>query len=65
LSNFLGTEKMKLIKILFLGTTIVLSPIFTANAADIGNIGIPAKGGYPEYLFLDKVPKKDAHNTVE
>lgn len=33
-----------------------------ANAAN--EIGVPAKGGYPEYLFLDKVKENEAESTA-
>ncbi|MCW8828457.1 MAG: DUF3365 domain-containing protein [Gammaproteobacteria bacterium] len=34
-----------------------------ANAE--GDIGIAAKGGFPEYLFLEKVKESEAHSTAE
>lgn len=34
-----------------------------SHASD--DIGIPAKGGFPEYLFIDKVPQKHAPSTAE
>jgi len=30
-----------------------------------GQIGIPAKGGHPEYLFLEKVDESEAQSTAE
>lgn len=33
------------------------------NAA--GEIGVPAKGGFPEYLFLEKVTESEASSTAE
>jgi len=28
-------------------------------------LGVPAQGGFPEYLFIDKVPESEAHSTAE
>jgi len=36
---------------------------FHVNAAD--EIGIPAKGGHPEYLFLEKVTENEAQSTAD
>lgn len=36
---------------------------FSANATE--EIGIAAKGGFPEYLFLEKVDESEAHSTAE
>ena len=48
-------------KILLLSLALLVS--VSANAA--GDIGIAAKGGFPEYLFLEKVKESEAHSTAE
>jgi hypothetical protein len=46
---------------------LLLSALFflplTINAAD--NIGVPSKGGYPEYLFMEKVKESEAKSTAK
>lgn len=37
----------------------------TGYIVDGGDIGTPAKGGQPEYLFIDKVKKSEAASTAE
>ena len=39
----------------------LLLPLTTHSS---GEIGIPAKGGAPEYLFLEKVKESEAHSTA-
>jgi general secretion pathway protein A len=48
--------------------TILLASLFTlvflsANAEN--KIGVPAKGGHPEYLFLEKVSESEAQTTAD
>lgn len=31
----------------------------------VSNVGVPAKGGFPEYLFLEKVKTEEARSTAE
>lgn len=49
-------------KILMLVLPLLLTPLL-ANSGN--SIGIPAKGGHPEYLFLEKVNENEAHSTAE
>ncbi len=49
-------------KLLFI-IVLLLIISFHANAGD--KIGIPAKGGYPEYLFLEKVNENEAESTAD
>lgn len=39
--------------------------ILPMHANSSGEIGIPAKGGFPEYLFLEKVDETEAKSTAE
>ena len=41
---------------------LLILPLYV-NAS--GEIGIPAKGGFPEYLFLEKVNEAEAKSTAE
>lgn len=45
-------------------TTLLLASVF-AGAIAQAEVGIPAKGGYPEYLFIETVPSEEAHATAE
>lgn len=38
------------------------TPLWVMGA---GSIGVPAKGGHPEYLFIEKVSKAEARSTAE
>jgi hypothetical protein len=44
--------------------TLLLASVF-AGAVAQAEVGIPAKGGYPEYLFIETVPSEEAHATAE
>jgi len=43
---------------------ISLSVLLPLCAKASGDIGIAAKGGFPEYLFLEKVNESEAHSTA-
>lgn len=49
-------------KLLVLVLPFLLSPLQVNGANEIG---IPAKGGHPEYLFLEKVKESEARSTAE
>ncbi len=44
--------------------TSIISISLTISAMAQENIGDPAKGGYPEYVFINKVPKMEAEETA-
>jgi general secretion pathway protein A len=39
--------------------------VWGVSAAAADPVGVRAKGGYPEYLFLEKVPRAEAKSTAE
>lgn len=44
----------------------VLPFLFSPLLVNAGSsVGVPAKGGHPEYLFLDKVKESEAHSTAD
>jgi len=45
---------------------IILPLLFISSHANAGDkIGVPAKGGHPEYLFLEKVNENEARSTAD
>ena len=44
---------------------LLISIIFAATAAAADPIGVRAKGGHPEYLFLEKAPRAEAQATAQ
>ena len=44
---------------------LLISIIFATTAAAADPIGVRAKGGYPEYLFLEKAPRGEAQATAQ